>query len=45
MPVRIFTYIDQTFDPVVNAVSAVFIVLAVAALVLIERTIGLTKAM
>ncbi|MFL9925330.1 ABC transporter permease [Herbaspirillum lusitanum] len=45
MPVRIFTYIDQTFDPVVNAVSAIFIVLAVLALVLIERTIGLTKAM
>jgi len=45
MPVRIFTYIDQTFDPVVNAVSAIFIVLAVVALVLIERTIGLTKAM
>ena len=45
MPVRIFTYIDQTFDPVVNAVSALFIVLAVVALVLIERTIGLTKAM
>lgn len=45
MPVRIFTYIDQTFDPVVNAVSAIFIVLAVGALVLIERTIGLTKAM
>ena len=45
MPVRIFTYIDQTFDPVVNAVSAIFILLAVLALVLIERTIGLTKAM
>lgn len=45
MPVRIFTYIDQTFDPVVNAVSAIFIVLAVLALVLVERTIGLTKAL
>jgi len=44
MPVRIFTYIDQTFDPVVNAVSAAFIVLAVVALVIIERTVGLTKA-
>lgn len=45
MPVRIFTYIDQTFDPVVNAVSAIFIGLAVLALVLIEKTIGLTKAL
>ncbi len=35
---------DQTFDPVVNAVSAAFIVLAVVALVIIERTVGLTKA-
>ncbi|MFJ2991288.1 ABC transporter permease [Pandoraea sp. NPDC087047] len=45
MPVRIFTYIDQTLDPVVNAVSAIFIGVAVLALVLIEKTIGLTKAL
>ena len=45
MPVRIFTYIDQTFDPAVNAVSVIFIVLAVLALIVIEKTIGLTKVM
>lgn len=45
MPVRIFTYIDETFDPVVYAVSAIFILLAVLALVLVERTIGLTKSL
>lgn len=45
VPVRIFSYIDQTFDPTVNAISVVFIVLAVLALVLIEKTIGLTKVM
>ncbi len=43
MPVRIFSYIDQTFDPAVNAVSVVFITLAVISLVVIEKTIGLTR--
>jgi len=45
MPVRIFSYVDQTFDPAVNAVSVVFIAIAVVALVVIEKTIGLTKVM
>ncbi|MEJ8307033.1 ABC transporter permease [Saccharibacillus sacchari] len=45
VPVRIFGYIDQTFDPSVNAISVIFIVLAVAALIVIDRTIGLTKVM
>jgi putative spermidine/putrescine transport system permease protein len=45
MPVRIFNYIDQTFDPAVNAIAVVFIVVSVLALILIEKTIGLTKVM
>ncbi len=45
MPVRIFNYIDQTFDPAVNALAVVFIVVSVVALILIEKTIGLTKVM
>jgi len=45
VPVRIFNYIDQTFDPSVNAISVIFIAVAVIALVIIERTIGLTKVM
>jgi putative spermidine/putrescine transport system permease protein len=45
IPVRIFNYIDQTFDPVVNAVSVIFIVFAVIVLFIIERTVGLTKVM
>jgi putative spermidine/putrescine transport system permease protein len=44
IPVRIFNYIDQTFDPTVNAISVIFIILAVVALIVIERTIGLNKA-
>jgi len=45
VPVRIFNYIDQTFDPSVNAISVLFIAVAVLALIIIERTIGLTKVM
>ncbi|WP_058306405.1 ABC transporter permease [Gracilibacillus massiliensis] len=44
VPVRIFNYVEQTFDPVINAVSVVFILISVIALVIIEKTIGLTKA-
>ncbi|MFC0392059.1 ABC transporter permease [Paenibacillus mendelii] len=45
VPVRVFNYIEQTFDPAVNAVSVIFIAVAVVALIIIERTIGLTKVM
>lgn len=45
VPVRIFNYIEQTYDPAVNAVSVIFIAVAVIALIVIERTIGLTKVM
>lgn len=44
VPVRIFNYVEQTFDPVINAVSVVFILIAVVALIIIEKTLGLTKA-
>jgi putative spermidine/putrescine transport system permease protein len=43
LPVRIFTYIEQTFDPLVTAVCAILIVLAAAAVVVIERAIGLGR--
>lgn len=43
VPVRIFNYVDQTFDPTVNAISVIFIVIAVLILLAIERTIGLVK--
>lgn len=45
IPVRTFGYIDQTFDPSVNAISVIFIVISVIALIIIERTIGLSKVM
>ncbi|MFP7478271.1 ABC transporter permease [Terribacillus saccharophilus] len=45
IPVRTFGYIDQTFDPSVNAIAVIFIALSVIALVIIEKTIGLSKVM
>jgi putative spermidine/putrescine transport system permease protein len=41
--VRVFHYIEQTFDPSVNAVSVIFIAISIVVLFLIERSIGLFK--
>lgn len=43
--VRIFNYIEQTFDPAVTAVSVIFIVVSIVVLVVLDRTVGLAKAM
>lgn len=43
--VRIFNYIEQSFDPSVTAVSVIFVVVSIVVLVVIDRTIGLAKAM
>jgi putative spermidine/putrescine transport system permease protein len=43
LPVRIFTYIEQTFDPLVTAVCSVLILLTLAAIVVVERGIGLGR--
>jgi putative spermidine/putrescine transport system permease protein len=43
LPVRIFSYIEQTMDPLATAVCSVLIVLALAAVVVIERSIGLGR--
>jgi putative spermidine/putrescine transport system permease protein len=43
LPVRIFTYIEQTFDPLVTAVCSVLIVVAAAAVVVIEKSLGLAR--
>ena len=39
--VRIFNYVEQTYDPAVNAVSVVFIAVSVLLLFLIGRKNGL----
>ncbi|MBK0000845.1 ABC transporter permease [Erwinia sp. S43] len=43
VPVQVFNYVDQTFDPTVNAISVIFIVIAILLLMVIEKTIGLVK--
>lgn len=43
LPVRIFSYLEQHFDPVVTAVCSVLIVIAALLIFLIERTLGLGK--
>jgi putative spermidine/putrescine transport system permease protein len=43
LPVRIFSYIEQTFDPLATAVCSVLILIAAAGVVVIERSIGLGK--
>lgn len=43
LPVRIFVYIDQNYDPLVTSVSSLLVFAAVLALVIIERTIGVGR--
>lgn len=43
LPVRIYAYIDQSYDPLITAVSAVVVLTAAAALAAIERTIGIGR--
>jgi putative spermidine/putrescine transport system permease protein len=43
LPVRIFTYIDQNYDPLVTAVSSLLVFAALAALVALERTLGVGR--
>jgi putative spermidine/putrescine transport system permease protein len=43
LPVRIYVYIDQNYDPLVTAVSACVVYSAFAALIAIERTIGVGR--
>ena len=43
--VRVFNYIEQTFDPAVTAVSVIFVAVSIAVLIVIDRTVGLSKVM
>jgi putative spermidine/putrescine transport system permease protein len=43
LPVRIYVYIDQNYDPLVTAVSACIVYVAFGALVAIERSIGVGR--
>lgn len=43
LPVRIFVYIDQNYDPLVTSVSSLLVLAAAIALVIIERTMGVGR--
>lgn len=43
--VRVFNYIEQTFDPAVTAVSVIFVAVSIIVLIIIDRTVGLSKVM
>jgi putative spermidine/putrescine transport system permease protein len=43
LPVRIFVYIEQNYDPLVTSVSSLLVFAAVIALVIIERTVGMGR--
>ena len=43
LPVRIFTYIDQNYDPLVTAVSSLLVFAALIAIVILERTFGVGR--
>ena len=43
LPVRIYVYIDQNYDPLITAVSAVVVMAAVLALVVMERVAGIGR--
>jgi ABC-type molybdate transport system permease subunit len=43
LPVRIYTYIDQNYDPLVTAVSALVVFLAFIVLAIVERIMGVGR--
>lgn len=43
LPVRIFGYTEFNFDPTINAVSTLFIVLSIGLLIALDRFIGLAR--
>ncbi|MFN8058595.1 MAG: ABC transporter permease [Vicinamibacterales bacterium] len=45
LPVAIFTYVDTRTDPMIAAVSVVLVVGTLSGVVLIERTVGLSRAL
>ncbi len=43
LPLRIFNYTEYNFDPTINAVSTLFVVLALVLIVVLDRLIGLVR--
>ncbi|WP_454854980.1 ABC transporter permease [Rhizobium binxianense] len=45
LPINLFTYVEQHFDPSVAAVSVLLMLLTAIVIVIVERTLGLSKIM
>ena len=45
LPIELFTYVEQHFDPSVAAVSVLLMLLTIAVIAIVERTLGLSKVM
>jgi len=43
LPLRIFNYTEYNFDPTINAVSTIFVVLALVLTIALDRLIGLVR--
>lgn len=43
LPVAIFSYLDQTYDPLVIAVSSVMILVSVLAILILDRVVGVSR--
>jgi putative spermidine/putrescine transport system permease protein len=43
LPVRIFTYIEQIYDPLITAVSSLLILVSAMVVLVIERTVGMGR--
>lgn len=43
LPLRIFNYTEYNFDPAINAVSTIFVVLALVLIIALDRLIGLVR--
>jgi putative spermidine/putrescine transport system permease protein len=43
LPLRIFNYTEYNFDPTINAVSTIFVVLALILIVVLDRLVGLVR--
>ena len=43
LPLRIFNYTEYNFDPTINAVSTIFVVLALLLIIALDRVVGLAR--
>ena len=43
LPVRIFTYMQYQYDPIITSVSSIMILLTIALMIIIERVLGVGK--